>query len=82
MAHKLLNYSLGTLAVVRASKSFLGFIIRPHMLTGAIASIGCQRKSRFADALEASVFVYAHAVEAHVGGGTFIMVWRRTKPEL
>lgn len=49
------------------------------MLTGAVASIGCQRKPRFADALEASVFVYAHAVEAHVGGGTFIMVWRTRK---
>lgn len=49
------------------------------MLTGAVASIGCQRKTRFADALEASVFVDAHAIEAHVGGGTFIMVWRTRK---
>lgn len=49
------------------------------MLTGTVASIGRQSESRFADALETSVFVYTHAVETHVGGGTFIVICQDQK---
>jgi len=42
--------------------------------TGAIASVGRQGEARLADTLEAAIFVDAHAVQAHVGGGALIMV--------
>lgn len=58
------------------------FLLKQHThvkiverLTGTVASVGCQSKSRFADTLETSIFVYTHAVKAHVGGGTFIVIW-------
>lgn len=46
--------------------------------TSAVASVRCQSEARLADTLEAAVLVDAHAVEAHVGGGTLIVVWRGT----
>ena len=42
--------------------------------TCAVASVGSQGEAGFADALEAAVLVDAHPVQAHVGGGTLVVV--------
>ena len=67
-------WCLGTLWKVRLQKATA---INWNWRTNAIAPTGCQGETRLADALEAAVFVDAHAVEAHVGGRTFIMVCER-----
>lgn len=45
--------------------------------TDTVPPVGSQHKTGFADAFEAAVLIDAHPVEAHVGRGTFIMVWGR-----
>ena len=43
--------------------------------TNTVPPVGSQHKTRLADTFEAAVFIDAHPVEAHVGGGTFVMIW-------
>lgn len=46
------------------------------MHTGAVASIRRQGEAGLADTLKAAVLVDAHAVQAHVGGGALVVIWR------
>jgi len=43
--------------------------------TNTVPPVGSQHKTRLADTFEAAVLIDAHPVEAHVGGGTFVMIW-------
>lgn len=45
--------------------------------TGAVASIRRQSEAGLADTLKAPVLVDAHAVEAHVGGRTLVVIWEK-----
>lgn len=42
--------------------------------TCTVASAGVEGESRFTHTLKAAVFINAHAVKAHVCGGTFIVI--------
>lgn len=63
--------SSSDLKEVLGCSSFCSYA-RAH--TCAVAPIRSQGKARFADALETSIFVDAHSIQTHVGGGTFIMI--------
>lgn len=43
--------------------------------TNTVAPIGSQHKTWLADTFEAAILVDTHPIEAHVGCGTFIMIW-------
>lgn len=57
---------------LRLTVSLRLYLINRH--TGAVAPAGCKCKARLADALKAAVLVDAHAVQTHVGGGTFVVI--------
>lgn len=51
-------------------------------LTNTIASIGCQHKARFTDALKAAILVNAHPIQAHVCGCTLIVICKKDDIQL
>lgn len=45
--------------------------------TDTVPPVGSQHKTGLADAFEAAVLIDTHPIEAHVGRGAFIVIWRR-----